>query len=54
MYFEYYLLEANDRLEGMKKKEREKLNLKFRTETKKILTMGKHPLKEYKETLLCF
>ena len=38
----------------MKKKERKKLNLKFRTETKKILTMDKHPLKEYKENFIMF
>ena len=54
MYFEYYLLEANDRLEGMEEKERENLDNKFRTETKKILTKDKHPLKEYSENFIMF
>ena len=54
MYFEYYLLEANGRLEGMEEKERKKLNLQFRTETKKILTMDKHPLKVYNGNFIMF
>ena len=41
MYLKYYLKEANDRLEGMSKKEREKLNIEFEKETSRINGMGR-------------
>ena len=40
MYFKYYLKKANDRLNGMSKKEREKLNTEFEKETDRIIGMG--------------
>ena len=40
-YFKYYLKEANDRLNGMSKKEREKLNTEFEKETERINGMGR-------------
>ena len=40
MFFKYYLKEANDRLNGIGKKERKKLNTEFEKEINRIKGMG--------------
>lgn len=54
IYFKYYLLEANNCLKEMNKKKRNKLNVRFKKETKKILEMDEHHFKKYNNNFVMF